>query len=107
MSSRQPIEIIITLTNLGNFKWIPSGTSHRIALGVQLFTENNLLFDRDYQTILIPDEVFPGDFIEFKTNLTAPDKKGRWILKFDLKKELIFWFSEKGNAVSEVFIEVT
>jgi SAM-dependent methyltransferase len=104
---RQTIELSITLTNRGNFKWIPSGTSHRIALGVQLFTENNILFDRDYQTILIPDEVLPGKSIEFKTSLTAPDKKGRWILKFDLKKELVFWFSEKGNSVAEVLIEVT
>lgn len=100
------IELFITLTNRGNFKWIPTGMSHRIALGVQLFTEQNDLYDRDYKTILIPDEVPAGKKIEFKTELTVPDKKGRWILKFDLKKELVFWFSEKGNSVAEVIVDV-
>lgn len=106
VSSGKPVELSITLINHGNFKWIPTGMSHRIALGVQLYTEDDILYERDYQTILIPEEVLPGKSIEFKTKLIAPDQKGRWTFKFDLKKELVFWFSEKGNSIAEITIDV-
>jgi SAM-dependent methyltransferase len=100
------LDLLIRLKNTGNFKWINSGVSHRIALGIHLFTQQNKIEDRDFCTIILPQEVNAGDAIEFETLIMAPKNKGKWILRFDLKKELVFWFSEKGNPMTDVVIDV-
>ena len=101
------IKVKIQLTNQGNFAWINTGLSHRIALGVQLRTPDNSLSDRDHDTISLPKEVLPGETIKFEAEIKAPKTKGRWILRFDLKKELVFWFSEKGNPTYDLQIEIS
>jgi SAM-dependent methyltransferase len=100
------LDLFIRLKNTSNFKWINSGVSHRIALGIHLFSPQNQLEDRDFCTIVIPREVDAGETIEFETSIIAPKNKGKWILRFDLKKELVFWFSEKGNPFTDVVIDV-
>lgn len=101
------IEIKIQLTNQGNFTWINTGLSHRIALGIQLLTPENSLNDRDHDTIPLPKEVLPGETIKFEAVVKSPKTKGRWILRFDLKKELVFWFSEKGNPCYDLPVNIS
>jgi SAM-dependent methyltransferase len=102
----EPVELEIKLENNGNFKWINTGNSHRIALGVQLFYPDNQLINRDFATIVLPDEVLPGKTLRFPATIKTPEEKGKWIMKFELKKELVFWFSEKGDTATDVKIEV-
>ncbi|MCP2605286.1 class I SAM-dependent methyltransferase, partial [Candidatus Aminicenantes bacterium AH-873-B07] len=101
----EKIGLQIILKNNGNFEWINTGFSHRISLGIKLFNSNNELIDRDFYTLLLPTKVKPGDTIKFHSYIPAPEK-GEWILKFDLKKEMVFWFSEKGNPQTELEIKV-
>ncbi len=100
------MDLFIRVKNTGNFQWINGGTSHGIALGIHLFTQQNTLEEKDFCTIVFPQEVNAGETIEFKTSIMAPKNKGKWILRFDLKKELAFWFSEKGNPMTDVVIDV-
>ena len=63
------------------------------------------MVNRDYATIVQPGELPPGKMLNFPATIKAPEQKGKWILKFELKKELVFWFSEKGDAATDVEIE--
>ncbi|MCP2520851.1 methyltransferase domain-containing protein [Candidatus Aminicenantes bacterium AC-708-M15] len=101
----EKINLEIILRNKGNFEWINTGSSHRISLGVKLFNLNGELINRDFYTLLLPSKVKPGDTIKFHSSIPSPER-GEWILKFDLKKELVFWFSEKGNPQKELRIKV-
>ena len=101
----EKIHLEIILKNNGNFEWINTGLSHRISLGVKLFNLNGELVNRDFYTLLLPSKVKPGDILKFHSSIPSPER-GEWILKFDLKKELVFWFSEKGNSQEELRIKV-
>jgi SAM-dependent methyltransferase len=100
------IPLEISLTNQGNFTWIHSGHSHRIAIGAQLVNAGGNLVERDFATILLPQEIKPGETLTFRASIEAPGRPGSWILRFDLKKEMVFWFSEKGNAVFDLPFDV-
>jgi len=103
---KEGMSLEIILKNKSNFKWINTGHSHRIALGVKLYNLQNKLIDRDFGTIVFPREVYPGETLHFTSTITPPQEKGDWILRFDLKKELVFWFSEKGNPATDLTIKV-
>jgi hypothetical protein len=105
-TKNEPVDLDIKLENKGNFKWINTGNSHRVALGVQLFSPDNQLVNRDYATIVLPEEVLSGKNLRFPATIKTPEEKGKWVLKFELKKELVFWFTEKGDGATEVEIEV-
>jgi len=100
------ITLEITLENNSNFTWVPKGHSHRISLGVKLFTSYHKLVERDYNTLILPKELAPGERISFSAKIPSPLKKGLWIFRFDLKKELVLWFSQKGNLIFDLKIEV-
>lgn len=102
----EPVGLDISIKNRGNFKWINSGMSHRISLGIQLYSPKKKLINRDYATILIPTKVDPGKTIHFRTTVKAPENKGDWIYRFELKKELVFWFSEHGDQTTDLCIKV-
>ncbi len=98
------VQLDITLFNRCNFKWIHTGFSHRIALGIQLLSLQKSVVDRDYGTVLLPCEVKPGETLRFSASLKAPREQGTWFLRFAMKKELVLWFPEKGDSVSDVKI---
>lgn len=100
------IKVNLRLSNRGNFSWINTGLSHRIALGVQLFSADGSLIDRDHDTIPLPQEILPGTTSQFQAEIKAPPSQGRWIMRFDLKKELVFWFSEKGNPCFDLPVNI-
>jgi hypothetical protein len=104
-NQKEKINLEIYLKNNGNFEWINTGESHRISLGVKLFNCNNELINRDFHTILLPSIVKPKEEIKFTASIPSPGK-GEWTLKFDLKKELVFWFSEKSNSQVDLKIKI-
>jgi SAM-dependent methyltransferase len=103
---RESIDIDVTLRNTSNFTWVPTGFSHRISLGVKLLTENKELVERDYSTISLPKEMAPNEAVKFSAQIKGPSQKGLWNLRFDLKKELVLWFSQAGNPCFDLNIKV-
>ncbi len=106
VKKKEKVTLSITLKNSSNFTWVSTGYSHRISLGIKLFNAKRELVERDYLTLVLPKETAPGETIEFSAEITAPYKKGFWILEFDLKKELVVWFSQKGNQTFDLKLEV-
>jgi SAM-dependent methyltransferase len=103
---KQQVSLSITLKNNSNFTWVSTGYSHRISLGIKLFNARKELVERDFLTIVLPKDTAPGETLEFSSHITAPSKKGWWILEFDLKKELVVWFSQEGNRTFDLKLEV-
>jgi len=104
---RENFDLNITLINQSNFTWIPGGYSHRISLGVKLLNAQKGLEERDFFTLALPKEVGPGEKISFSSSIKAPSKKGSWVLRFDLKKEMVLWFSQKENPTFDLHLEVS
>jgi len=104
---KEQLTLSITLKNSSNFTWVSTGYSHRISLGIKLFSAKKELVERDYLTLVLPNDAAPGETVEFSAPIAAPSKKGLWILEFDLKKELVVWFSQKGNHTFDLKLEVT
>ncbi len=106
VKKKENLTFDITLKNSSNFTWVSTGYSHRISLGVQLLNAHKKLVDRDYSTVVLPREVAPEENIKFTARIKAPSKKGSWIFRFDLKKELVTWFSQEGNPCFDLKLKV-
>jgi hypothetical protein len=54
-----------------------------------------------------PRPVAPGETVAVDVLLDAPRPPGRYLLRFDLVEEHLFWLSEVGVATHDVEVEVT
>lgn len=102
--TRLPVEI--SLANRGNFTWYGNGWSHRIAVAVKLLDESGGVLDPGLGDIAIPGEVVVGQTLSFRAELPLCLKPGRYRLFFDLKREMVTWFHEKGSRPAIVPLHV-
>ncbi len=100
------IPITVYLKNQSTFNWFVSGMSHRIAVGLKLMDADGNMLDEGFGDFAIPKNILIGTEIEFTTTIKAPDKPGRYKILFDLKRELITWFSEQGTTPFFLNVEV-
>ena len=68
-----------------------------IRLGAQLTDANGVVINRDHARAWLPVDVGPGRSAEVRIEVTAPEKPGRYGLKFDLVSEGIDWFESCGS----------
>ncbi|MEO7158428.1 MAG: radical SAM protein, partial [Vicinamibacterales bacterium] len=68
-----------------------------VRLGAQLTDERGEVIDRDYARAWLPGDLGPGGSTEVQIEVMAPDKPGRYGLKFDLVSEGVDWFETAGS----------
>ena len=56
--------------------------------------------------IIIPRNLKKSEFINFSSSVLMNIQPGKYKVFFDLKRELMTWFSEKGNTPCLVEIEI-
>jgi hypothetical protein len=71
-----------------------------VRLGAQLCDASGALIDRDYQRAWLPQTLAPGASAAIEMAITAPEKAGRYALKFDLVSEGIDWFEACGSPTT-------
>jgi Radical SAM superfamily len=71
-----------------------------VRLGAQLCDREGSLVNRDYERAWLPETLQPGAVAEVPITITAPDKPGRYQLKFDLVSEGIDWFEACGSPTT-------
>ena len=98
--------VTVYLKNHSTFNWFVSGMSHRIAVGLKLMDADGIMLNEGYGDFTIPKNIPIGTEIEFTTIIKAPEKPGSYKILFDLKRELITWFCERGNTPFVLDIEV-
>jgi hypothetical protein len=68
-----------------------------VRLGAQLTDANGAVIDRDYARAWLPVDLGPGRAADVKIDIPAPDRPGKYGLKFDLVSEGIDWFESCGS----------
>jgi hypothetical protein len=68
-----------------------------VRLGAQLTDANGVMIDRDHARAWLPRDLGPGDQAEVRIEVPAPERPGRYGLKFDLVSEGIDWFEACGS----------
>jgi hypothetical protein len=56
--------------------------------------------NRDYERAWLPETLLPGGTAEIAMSIAAPEKPGRYALKFDLVSEGIDWFEACGSPTT-------
>lgn len=71
-----------------------------VRLGAQLCQRDGEVVNRDFERAWLPTTLQPGATMEVPMTITAPDKPGRYALKFDLVSEGIDWFEACGSPTT-------
>jgi hypothetical protein len=71
-----------------------------VRLGAQLCGHDGSLINRDFERAWLPATLAPGETADIAITVTAPDKPGRYVLKFDLVSEGIDWFEACGSPTT-------
>jgi len=99
------LNINARVKNIGDTLWLskPQGGPCCVALGIRILEDKERKdFARGYLTQDLP----PGAEDTIKLSFTAPDKKDRYILEFDMVNEHVCWFNDKGSEPCEMEIEI-
>ena len=71
-----------------------------VRLGAQLCGADGTLINRDYERAWLPGTLPGGATAQVPLTFTAPDRPGRYTLKFDLVAEGIDWFEACGSPTT-------
>jgi hypothetical protein len=96
------VEFRATVQNLSSRPFPAQASYGRrlVRLGAQLCDKDRRVINRDYERAWLPAAVEPGTITELPVKVTAPDKPGRYALKFDLVCEGIDWFEACGSQTT-------
>jgi hypothetical protein len=98
----RPLTLQTTVRNLST-RSFPARASYGrrlVRLGAQLCAADGTLLNRDYERAWLPAPLEPGATTRIPITITAPDRKGRYGLKFDLVSEGIDWFEACGSPTT-------
>ena len=71
-----------------------------VRLGAQLCEADGRLIDRDFARAWLPQTLGPGSSADIGIEIAAPERPGRYALKFDLVSEGIDWFERCGSQTT-------
>jgi MoaA/NifB/PqqE/SkfB family radical SAM enzyme len=98
----RPLTLQTTVRNLST-RSFPARASYGrrlVRLGAQLCAADGTVLNRDYERAWLPATLEPGATTRIPITITAPDRKGRYGLKFDLVSEGIDWFEACGSPTT-------
>ena len=88
---------VVTVRNTGDTLWL-RGTGHgHVQLGVQLFSADRALLDKDFARVGLLSDVAADQSVEIAIVITLPDATTPYILKLDLVDEGVCWFEDVGS----------
>ncbi len=99
--SGETADVPLSLTNEGSSEWSSAGPNPCFVSFHLLDTEQRVLRFDNPRTPL-PGIVRPGETVEVSVRVKAPLAAGSYRLEFDLLREGLFWFKDKGGATLEV-----
>jgi pyruvate-formate lyase-activating enzyme len=86
----------LMLHNLGQYTW-QNSEKDMTRLGVQLLDKNGTLIDLDFRRVDLLMPLPPGESEEMDFVIAGVHRSGEYILRFDMVRENICWFSQKAN----------
>jgi hypothetical protein len=100
-------EVPISLENIGVLAWAQTG-SNPVRLSYHWQTEDPVGPRLDFEGLRtpLPGDVPPGARVAIKGRVRAPRAPGRYRLRWDLVRENVTWFSERGNPTADQPVQV-
>jgi hypothetical protein len=104
----RPVTIRTTIRNLSTRPFPAQATYGRrlVRVGAQLCARDGSLVNRDFERAWLPATLQPSSSVVLQMTLTAPEKPGRYGLKFDLVSEGIDWFEACGSETTTKMLVV-
>ena len=98
----QPVTVKTRVKNLSArpFRAQASYGRRLVRLGAQLMAEDGTMLNRDYARAWLPGDIPPGGSADIEIEVPAPERPGRYALKFDLVSEGIDWFEKCGSPTT-------
>jgi hypothetical protein len=98
----RPVALNATVQNLSTRAFPRQASYGRrlVRLGAQLCDRDGTVLNRDFERAWLPDTLQPGITARIPITITAPEKPGRYALKFDLVSEGIDWFEACGSPTT-------
>ena len=98
-------KLVITLQNKTKSTWASQG-KNPVYLSYHLFNQRHQLLQFDNERFRLPRPLKPGKEIVLNVHLRNPLQPGTYFLKFDLVKEGLFWFKDKGFKPKVIKLEI-
>ncbi len=100
-------DVPITVENAGGLTWPHAGAdSVRLSYHWEKNDETGAHLDFEGRRSLLPSDVLPGAEVRLLGVVQAPDRPGRYRLRWDLVREHVTWFSERGNPTGDQIVDV-
>jgi MoaA/NifB/PqqE/SkfB family radical SAM enzyme len=98
----RPLTLRTRVHNLSTRPFPAQATYGRrlVRLGAQLCDPNGTLIDRDFARAWLPRTLDAGRAIDVPIEIPAPQRPGRYSLKFDLVSEGVDWFERCGSPTT-------
>jgi hypothetical protein len=91
---------IVTVKNISDQTWPSKGDSkdhYRINLSYQFFNEAGEPLVMDVVRTPLPRDLKPGESLDLTAVVKAPEKPGKYEIRFDLVQEAVAWFGHKNK----------
>lgn len=98
----QALQVRTRVQNLSNRRFAAQASYGRrlVRLGAQLCASDGTLINRDYARAWLPHHLEGGEQVDLPIEMQAPEKPGRYQLKFDMVCEGIDWFETSGSETT-------
>ncbi len=110
LQARPGARVIVPLTvrNVGREPWPASAAPApgTISLAARLLAASGQAFEGDLLHLPLPETVPAGASLELQATFDAPNEPGRYTVRFDLVKELRYWFGQRGSRQLELALNV-
>ncbi|HEY3040777.1 MAG TPA: methyltransferase domain-containing protein [Pyrinomonadaceae bacterium] len=104
----QALDIELEIENAGNTLWL-AGQEARIGIvmpGILIIDDAGTLVSEFHGEPPLPRAMAPGETVRLKIEHAAPERPGRYTLKFDLVNQHVCWFEDVGSAPLTIGFEV-
>ena len=101
----ETVEICFKIQNLGKAVWTSEGKNPYF-LSYHLLDEKGNTIIHNNPRFQLPGKIKPSQSFEMTIKVRSPLEKGKYSLEFDLLKEGITWYKERGSSSSIISLLV-
>ena len=105
VAAGEPVQVKVEVRNAGSVDWLPSAASGLFVANRWLDTAGQVQCWLDGRAPL-PEGVPAGTSTTVALQVTAPARKGRWVLELDLVDEGVSWFKDQGSNPGQIELTV-
>jgi O-antigen ligase len=107
IATEAPLTVPVTVENTGSLAWPHTGRDAvYLSYHWQKSGPTGSRLEFEGLRTLLPAVVPAGGKIEVKAKVTGPQEPGRYLLRWDLVRETVTWFSQLGNPTADQVVDV-